>query len=177
MSNDEPKYTAFNYCVCFIDLLGQRNAAQGQGLLPNISSEAERRGFSGSLIEEHWRHPPASTGCRGVKEGLVSESQLTISRSFTWRGKSTWDEIQFKSVKTQYWSDGFVKFVCLGVQENKYPAKGVLSSFARQDIFVCWVWSDDVLSVVLLILLEVRKFVQASYTVQQLLEHTNSKVK
>lgn len=45
MPNSEPKYTAFNYCVCFIDLLGQRNAAQGQGLLPNINSEAEDEAF------------------------------------------------------------------------------------------------------------------------------------
>lgn len=51
MSNDEPKYTAFNYCVCFIDLLGQRNAAQGQGLLPNINSEAEDEAFQKVLLK------------------------------------------------------------------------------------------------------------------------------
>ena len=46
MANGETeKRNAFNYCVSFIDLLGQRNAAKGQGLLPSISSEAEDKAF------------------------------------------------------------------------------------------------------------------------------------
>ena len=46
MANGESEdLKVFNYCVSFIDLLGQRNAAKGQGLLPRISSEAEDKAF------------------------------------------------------------------------------------------------------------------------------------
>jgi len=48
---ESEKHTAFNYCVCFIDLLGERNAAQGQGLLPRISSEAEDEVFQKVLSD------------------------------------------------------------------------------------------------------------------------------
>ena len=36
-----PEYSAGNYCISFIDLLGQRDALRGQGLLPTINSEAD----------------------------------------------------------------------------------------------------------------------------------------
>ena len=52
MANGESEdLKAFNYCVSFIDLLGQQNAAKGQGLLPRISSEAEDKAFQEILLD------------------------------------------------------------------------------------------------------------------------------
>ena len=52
MADEESgNYKAFNYCVSFIDLLGQRNAAKGQGLLPSISSKAEDEAFQNSISD------------------------------------------------------------------------------------------------------------------------------
>jgi hypothetical protein len=135
MSNDEPKYTAFNYCVCFIDLLGQRNAAQGQGLLPNINSEAEDEAFQKVLLKNIGGILQLQRDVEELKKGLSPDPNSPFRQDLSDEEKTTWDEIQSESVRTQYWSDGFVKFVCLGNQESKYPAKGVFELFLTAGYF------------------------------------------
>ena len=42
-------WTAYNYLISFIDLLGQRDALQGQGLLPVFKTEEDHKRFTGTL--------------------------------------------------------------------------------------------------------------------------------
>lgn len=46
---DESAISVANYCVSFIDLLGQRDALRGQGLLPIVSSEREKQKLIATL--------------------------------------------------------------------------------------------------------------------------------
>jgi hypothetical protein len=135
MLNDEPKYTAFNYCVCFIDLLGQRNAAQGQGLLPRISSEADDVAFQEVLSRNIGGTLQLQKDSEEMKEALSQDPNSPFRQDLNDEERTTWDEIQLESVKTQYWSGGFVQFVCLGNQERKYPAKGVFELFCTAGYF------------------------------------------
>lgn len=70
-----------------------------------------------------------------MKEVLSPDPDSPFRQDLSNEERTTWDEIQFESVKTQYWSDGFVKFVCLADQENKYPAKGVFELFCTAGYF------------------------------------------
>jgi hypothetical protein len=136
MPNGESgKRTAFNYCVSFIDLLGQRNAAKGQGLLPSISSEAEDKAFQKSLSENIGGILKLQQDVEEMNKALSPNPSSPFREALSDEDKTTWDEIQFETVKTQYWSDGFVKFICLGDQVNKYPAKGVFELFCTAGYF------------------------------------------
>ncbi len=135
LNGESGKRMAFNYCVCFIDLLGQRNAAQGQGLLPHISSEAEDEAFQKVLSNNIGGILQLQQDVEELKEVLSPDPNSPFRQELSDEERTTWDEIQFESVKTQYWSDGFVKFVCLGDQENKYPAKGVFELYCTAGYF------------------------------------------
>ncbi|MDH5667142.1 MAG: hypothetical protein OEY86_03935 [Nitrospira sp.] len=136
MPNSEAgKRTAFNYCVSFIDLLGQRDAAKGQGLLPSISSEAEDKAFQKSLSENIGGILKLQQDVEEMNTALSPNPSSPFREALSDEEKTIWDEIQFETVKTQYWSDGFVKFVCLGDQANKYPTKGVFELFCTAGYF------------------------------------------
>lgn len=128
-------YNAFNYCVSFIDLLGQRNAAKDQGLVPRIGSEAEDRAFQKSILDNIGGILQLQQDVEEINKALSPNPESPLRETLNDEEKATWDEIQFESVKTQYWSDGFVKFVCLGNQERKYPAKGVFELFCTAGYF------------------------------------------
>jgi hypothetical protein len=44
-TEQRPDLTLNNYCICFLDLLGQRDALKGQGWLQQPQSEEERKSF------------------------------------------------------------------------------------------------------------------------------------
>jgi hypothetical protein len=122
--NEQENLIASNYCVSFIDLLGQREASRGQGLLPSPTSEEAkifretfRRNIGGILQLQR--------DVEAMAEGLSPDPNSPRRASLREDQKATWDEIQKKSVKTQYWSDGFVRFVCLGDTTIKCPMNGV----------------------------------------------------
>jgi len=43
------QWNAYNYCISFIDLLGQHDALKGQGLLPIFESEEDHKRFISTL--------------------------------------------------------------------------------------------------------------------------------
>lgn len=124
-------FTAFNYCLSFIDLLGQREAVRGQGLLPALKSEAEERAFRavirdsvGAIIR---LQRDAEAMMPGITEGLPdSPFRAQLSKE----DQAIWDQMQFTRLTTQRWSDGLVSFVCLGDQQVKCPMNGVFGVFA-----------------------------------------------
>jgi hypothetical protein len=136
MANGElENLIASNYCVSFIDLLGQRDASRGQGLLPNITSqevesfrETFRRNIGGILQLQQ--------DVEAMAKSLTPNPNSSLRESLTEDQKITWDEIQKKSVMTQYWSDGFVRFVCLGEDTAiKCPMNGVYEIFITAGYF------------------------------------------
>lgn len=136
MANGESEdRKAFNYCVSFIDLLGQRNAAKGQGLLPRISSEAEDKVFQEIISDNIGGILELQRDVEEMESVLSPDPNSPLRESLSEGQKPIWDEIQNKSVKTQYWSDGFVRFVCLGDTTIKCPMNGVYEIFITAGYF------------------------------------------
>jgi len=115
---------AYNYCTSFIDLLGQREEYEDQGLLPQFHSEVEREAFLKKI--------KASIGAIFDLQ-KTAEDMLKVALSPTSKLKKTlppefhdnYDQIQKTRVKQQRWSDGLVFFVCLGDSDIKCPMNGV----------------------------------------------------
>lgn len=121
-----------NYCVSFIDLLGQRDALQGQGLLPPCKSEEERnklnvilRNSIGVIIK-----------LQGQAEDMLAAALIKPNPDSPFRAAlspeqhAIWDEMMLTRIKTQRWSDGLVSFVCLGDTDIKCKMIGVFNIFA-----------------------------------------------
>lgn len=114
---------AYNYCVSFIDLLGQRDALKGEALLPHFSSEDDRKKFNATL-----------KGTIGAILALQDRADVMMAigtkdspmrASIPPEHRNDWDEMLRTRVHTQRWSDGLVSFVCLGDQEIKCHMNGI----------------------------------------------------
>lgn len=120
-----------NYCVSFIDLLGQRAALQGQSLIPTFQSEGDKQGWHrtirdsiGSIValQEH-----ANEMIRASEPNPNSplRSQLTADKQMIW------DSMQQTRVTTQRWSDGLVSFASLSDTSVKCHLNNVYQLFAQ----------------------------------------------
>lgn len=124
------EWVAYNYCVAFIDLLGQRDAMRGQGLLKPIESEDQRKAFHdvlrnsvGAIIKlqeraEDMLVPLLKKNLESPRRATLPPEQLPI-----------WDDMQRTRIDTQRWSDGLVSFVCLGDTDIKCRMNGVFGIF------------------------------------------------
>ena len=76
MPNIPEQVVAYNYGICFLDLLGQRAIFRGEGWLPPVSSDTEHKRFFATLllalIAPHlllYKRPPLDTSY--TQEGLA----------------------------------------------------------------------------------------------------------
>lgn len=123
-------WTAFNYCLSFIDLLGQRDAVRGQGFLPVIKSEAEEKAFRATIRESIGAIIQLQRDAEIMLQGVIERSSDSPFRANLPKDEQAiWDAMQFTRLTTQRWSDGLVSFVCLGDKEVKCPMKGVFGIF------------------------------------------------
>ena len=58
-----------------------------------------------------------------------------LRMSLTEEERPVYDEMQLKRVKTQYWSDGVIRFASLGDQEIKCPLNGITEIFQLSGYF------------------------------------------
>ena len=68
---------------------------------------------------------------KSVSGNLNSPRRMSLTET----ERSGYDEMQLKRVKTQYWSDGFIRFVCLGEKEIKCPLNGIIEIFQLSGYF------------------------------------------
>lgn len=118
-----------NYCVSFIDLLGQRAALRNQSLLiPPTSEEQqvvwiktirESIGAIASLQRE--AHQILTAATKGDRTGL----RATLGA----KDQALWDEMSTSRVTTQRWSDGLCSFCCLGDKQVKCQMNSVFKLF------------------------------------------------
>jgi len=132
---DIPQYSAANYCISFIDLLGQRDALRGQGLLPIIKSEADDSAFQKTLRDTVRPILRLQDEVEAIVETAVVNPESPLRMSLPEEGRVIYDEMQLKRVKTQYWSDGLIRFVCLGEKEIKCPLNGITEIFQLSGYF------------------------------------------
>lgn len=128
--NSDNKWVAGNYCVSFIDLLGQRDALRGQGLLPPFESEEERKKFNGILRDSIGAIIKLQERAENMLAGVLKPNpDSPLRAALPLEQHATWDEMQLTRVKTQRWSDGLVSFICLGDTDIKCRMNGIFSIF------------------------------------------------
>ncbi|WP_313953747.1 hypothetical protein [Accumulibacter sp.] len=128
--SSDRELVAHNYCLAFIDLLGQRDAMRGQGLLKPIESEGQREAFHdvlrnsiGAIIKLQER---AEEMLRPIlEENLDSPHRSALSPE----QQAIWDAMERTRIETQRWSDGLVSFVCLGDTDMRCRMNGVFGIF------------------------------------------------
>lgn len=127
-STVSPEFSAFNYCTCFIDILGQRHALSDQGLLPMITTEQERLKFIQEILTKTIR---PITRLQNLASQLVAEArsptESPIRRNLPLELREEWDKIQGHELQLQYWSDGLVAFTRLGNMEIPNQINGVFT--------------------------------------------------
>ena len=118
----------FNYVVGFYDLLGQRNALRGQGLLRPFTSEAAEQEFVASV--------KGSIGAivnlqRRAEELLVvalrHRRDSPLRMALPKKQRPIWDAMHRVRISTQRWSDGLVNFICLGDTTIQCPTSAVFT--------------------------------------------------
>ena len=113
-----PEFLAANYCISFIDLLGQREAVRGQGLLPIIKTEADDAAFH-SILRDIIRPTLQLQRDAEVMAGAaVANSASPFRMSLTEEKRALWDELVKKRVKTQHWSDGTLDLYAWGAKRS-----------------------------------------------------------
>ena len=124
------QWTAYNYLISFIDLLGQRDALKGQGLLPIFKTEEDHKRFIGTLKDSIGAILKLQDRADDMlREGQREAPESPFRASLSSEQKVLWDEMLRARVTTQRWSDGLVSFVCLGDKDIKCPLNGVFNIF------------------------------------------------
>src|SRR5438445_6514274 len=130
-----PKYCAANYCISFIDLLGQRDALRGQGLLPMTNAGADSTAIDRMLRDIIGPTLQLQQDVEAMVKSVSGNTNSSRRLSLTEGERSVYDAMQLKRVETQYWSDGFIRFVCLGEKEIKCPLNGITEIFQLSGYF------------------------------------------
>lgn len=122
------KLIAYNYCIAFIDLLGQREQYKNEGLLPNFTSDQEREAFNqklyntiGPIIRLQERADDMMKGALPDKSRIPKVVPLEHHETFL--------ETRRSNMKQQRWSDGLVLFQYLNDQDIRCPVNGIFSIF------------------------------------------------
>ncbi len=122
--NDNTPIEALNYCVSFIDMLGQRLQFQNEGLLPKYESSEEKKQFNDRVrntIARVYELQRASDAFMKAALGLKSPVREKLPPD----GKRLYDQLNEVHLKQQRWSDGIVYFVSLAEGDVKCPMGGV----------------------------------------------------
>lgn len=117
----------FNYCVSFIDLLGQRDALKGQNILPDVRNEDIKKEFM-TVVKN-------SVGIIIKLQEQAENFRQGYSKPFPTREllneeeKYLYDKMKAQKPKQQRWSDGLVYFSPLGGENNHCPMNAIFEIF------------------------------------------------
>ena len=126
--NPEEPLQAGNYCVSFIDLLGQRKALEGQGLLPSFETETDQDQLNATLRKSVGAIIKLQSQAEEMLQPLLGPRLDSPFRAaLPPEQHAIWDEMHFTRIKTQRWSDGLVSFLCLGDKDVKCRMNGVFA--------------------------------------------------
>jgi hypothetical protein len=122
--NDKEPLDIGNYCVSFIDLLGQRLEYENEGLLPKFKSNEEKERFIGKFQNTIGRIDALQRSSKRLLDAVLSYKSLGREK-LQQELKSIYDEMKEVRLKQQRWSDGLVYFVSLMEGDVKCPMAGV----------------------------------------------------
>ena len=124
---DSDNYKIFNYCLSFIDLLGQREAYRGQGL---FTSETDVNALNSIIRDSIYAIDLLQRDAETMIQGAIEGNPDSPFRAkLSEEDKVIWDKMQFTHLTKQHWSDGLVSFVCLADKKVDCPMNGVFDIF------------------------------------------------
>ncbi|MBN8506498.1 MAG: hypothetical protein J0L58_18695 [Burkholderiales bacterium] len=105
-----------NHCVLFVDLLGQRVALRGQGLVPDFKNDEQRRQFESDLRASIGAIVKLQEAAADFLLGYERRGEHSLLRAqLSAEDQQRWDALgAHPEVKQQRWSDGLVYFASLG---------------------------------------------------------------
>jgi len=123
MNNKEPLNIG-NYCVSFIDLLGQRLEYKNEDLVPEFKFPEEKEQFISKLrntVGRIYVLQRASQSFLNAAVGYKSPLREELPSNL----KPIYDELKKVRLKEQRWSDGLVYFISLMKSDVKCPINGL----------------------------------------------------
>ena len=129
-SSRRDDWFAQNYCLGFIDLLGQREAVRGQQLLPAFANEHDKKAFMEVVRSSVAKIHRLQTYAETMLDEIVDRRNSPFRERLPAEQRPIWDAMQRKRIAKQHWSDGLVVFAALGDQEIKCPMNGVFDVLA-----------------------------------------------
>lgn len=124
MKNKE--WVAYNYCIAFIDLLGQREEYKNEGLLPNFGSDQEREAFYEKIKKTIVPIFALQKDAETMMETALTHNQ-EYQKIFPPELYKTYVKMRKTNIKSQRWSDGLVFFTSLGDPDIKCPLAELFS--------------------------------------------------
>ena len=125
----DQEWMVHNYCVAFIDLLGQRDAMRGQSLLIPMQSEEQRKAFDDILRNSIGAIIKLQERAENMLAAAKPDSDSLYRAALSPDQQTMWDKAQHTRIETQRWSDGLVSFVSLGDANIKCQVRGVFDIF------------------------------------------------
>jgi hypothetical protein len=104
------QYITDNYCVSFIDLLGQRDSFRAQGWLPVIKTVADRTNFDGILKKSIGAILGLQRDADDLVGAMLTKPDSPFRLALDEVQRAIWDQVSQKQIQTQYWSDGLIRF-------------------------------------------------------------------
>ncbi|NQV69266.1 MAG: hypothetical protein HQ498_04490 [Pseudohongiella sp.] len=112
-----------NYCMAFVDILGQRDAMRGEGLLPAFEKDGDEEKFRARIKNSVGQIVRLQ---EAAKHYLVDRPELSIRDQLTEEQREAYDESKRLRMKQQRWSDGLVLYTSMA---GKTPMNAIFDIF------------------------------------------------
>lgn len=123
----DEKLHVSNYCACFIDLLGQRDALSGQSVMPELTTEKEKKDFLNIVNQSVGAIERLQQQAQSFRQG--KKGAFSLREQLNPKEKELYDEMKSRIAKQQRWSDGLVYYSSLDTKFNKCPMNAVMEIF------------------------------------------------
>jgi len=125
---EKPEIIAANYCISFVDLLGQKAEYKGEGLLPIFESDEDRKRFLNKIrVTIKPIYILQKTASDFIEAALNYQSSLRQNLSPPLQ--NVYDHTHEVKLMQQRWSDGLVYFVSLLKDNIKCPTGAIFEIF------------------------------------------------
>ena len=118
-----------NYIVGFMDLLGQRIALRGQGLLPDTKSDEGQKKLIEVLKASVGSISALQRHAMDMMDASESRADSPLRAHLPAEKQKLWDELMRTKITTQRWSDGLMIFAALADGEITCPMNSVYRLF------------------------------------------------
>jgi len=117
---EKKERVAYNYCIAFLDLLGQREEYKNEGLIPFFTSDQERETFNQKIKNTIGAILSLQKYAETMMKTALTPSQER-KMAFPPKYHEIYDKILQTNIKHQRWSDGLVLFTSLSDPNIRCP--------------------------------------------------------